>query len=164
MRSAFTLTDRVDSETFLCSGSGANPARAVTRGEEHRISGPLLNSPPALCFLTALGRRFHQKGRGVVAAAQPRLVMGLFRVPSALHVALTMAVLDDAPGVGLSAAGQVRFARRTARTSRWCAVEHRVIDWASCSSPRREEFGAWWRATSTLVCSRPLVKENNKFS
>src|SRR5215831_7228535 len=42
-------------------------------------------------------------------------------------------VLDDAPGMGLSAVEQVRFARRTARTSRWCSVEHRVIDWASCS-------------------------------
>ena len=27
-----------------------------------------------------------------------------------------------------------RFARKTARTRPWCAVEHRVIDWASCSS------------------------------
>ena len=39
-------------------------------------------------------------------------------------------VLDDAPGMGLSAVEQVRFARRTAQTSRWCSVEHRVIDWA----------------------------------
>src|SRR3981081_1000034 len=47
-------------------------------------------------------------------------------------------VLDDAPGMGLSAVEQVRFARGTARTSRWCAVEHREIDWASrSSSPRR---------------------------
>ena len=44
------------------------------------------------------------------------------------------AVLDDAPGLELSAAEQARFARRTARKSRWCSVEHRVIDWASCSS------------------------------
>jgi hypothetical protein len=28
-------------------------------------------------------------------------------------------------------------ARGTARTSRWCAVEHRVIDWASRSSSRK---------------------------
>ena len=46
-------------------------------------------------------------------------------------------VLDDAPGMGLSAVEQVRFARGTARTSRWCAVEHRVIDWASRSSIKR---------------------------
>jgi transposase len=32
---------------------------------------------------------------------------------------------------------QVRFARGTARTSPWCAVEHRVIDWASRSSVTR---------------------------
>src|SRR5215469_13479059 len=44
------------------------------------------------------------------------------------------AVLDDAPGMGLSAVDQIRFARRAARISRWCSVEHRVIDWASCSS------------------------------
>jgi hypothetical protein len=44
------------------------------------------------------------------------------------------AVLDDAPGMGLSAVEQIRFARRTARNRRWCSVEHRVIDWASCSS------------------------------
>jgi len=43
-------------------------------------------------------------------------------------------VLDDAPGVGLRADEKVRFARRTARKSPWCAIEHRVIDWASCSS------------------------------
>ncbi len=49
-------------------------------------------------------------------------------------------VLDDAPRMGLSAVEQVRFARGTARKSRWCAVEHRVIDWASRSSSRKEEF------------------------
>lgn len=38
-------------------------------------------------------------------------------------------VLDDAPRMGLRAGTTVRFARRTARTSRWCAAEHRVIDW-----------------------------------
>jgi transposase len=43
-------------------------------------------------------------------------------------------VLDDAPGMGLRADEKVRFARRTARKSPWCAAEHRVIDWASCSS------------------------------
>jgi len=43
-------------------------------------------------------------------------------------------VLDGASGMGLSAVGQIRFARRTALKSRWCSVEHRVIDWASCSS------------------------------
>ena len=47
-------------------------------------------------------------------------------------------VLDVAPGMGLRAAEKVRFARGTARTSRWCAVEHRVIDWASRSSSPRE--------------------------
>ena len=31
----------------------------------------------------------------------------------------------------------VRFARGTARISRWCAAEHRVIDWASRSSIAR---------------------------
>ena len=46
-------------------------------------------------------------------------------------------VLDDAPGMGLRAGEKVRFARGTARKSRWCAVEHRVIDWASRSSSRR---------------------------
>ena len=34
---------------------------------------------------------------------------------------------------------QVRFARGTTRKSRWCAVEHREIDWASRSS-FTEEF------------------------
>ena len=52
------------------------------------------------------------------------------------------AVLDDAPGLELSAVEQVRFARRTARKSRWCSVEYRVIDWASCSSSYKEEFEA----------------------
>jgi len=46
-------------------------------------------------------------------------------------------VLDDAQGMGLRAGEKVRFARGTARTSRWCAVEHQEIDWASCSSSRR---------------------------
>jgi hypothetical protein len=31
--------------------------------------------------------------------------------------------------MGLRATYAVRFARGTARKSRWCAVEHRVIDW-----------------------------------
>ena len=38
-------------------------------------------------------------------------------------------VLDVAQGMGLQAMEEVRFARGTARTSRWCEVEHRVIDW-----------------------------------
>src|SRR6266852_468664 len=40
-------------------------------------------------------------------------------------------VLDDAPGMGLSAVAQGQFARGTARKSSWCAVDHREIDWAS---------------------------------
>src|SRR5215471_8167658 len=40
--------------------------------------------------------------------------------------------------MGLPAGETVRFARGTARTSPWCAVEHRVIDWASRSSFREE--------------------------
>ena len=47
--------------------------------------------------------------------------------------------LDDAPGMGLSAVEQVRFARGTTRKSRWCAVDHRVIDWGS-RSPFTGEF------------------------
>ena len=46
-------------------------------------------------------------------------------------------VLDDAPGMGLRAGGKVRFARRTARKSRWCPVEHRAIEWVSRSSSQR---------------------------
>ena len=42
-----------------------------------------------------------------------------------------------AQGMGLRAVEKVRFARGTARTSRWCAVEHRVIDWASRSPSGR---------------------------
>ena len=34
---------------------------------------------------------------------------------------------------------EVRFVRGTARKSRWCAVEHRVIDWASRSSQEESE-------------------------
>ena len=40
-------------------------------------------------------------------------------------------VLDVAEGMELPAVDEVRFARGRARTSRWCAVQHRVIDWAS---------------------------------
>ena len=42
-------------------------------------------------------------------------------------------VLDVAQAMGLWAAHEVQFARGTARKSRWCAVQHRVIDWASRS-------------------------------
>src|SRR5882762_3717039 len=42
-------------------------------------------------------------------------------------------VLDDAQGMELRAVEKVRFARGTTRTSRWCEVEHRVIDWVSRS-------------------------------
>src|SRR6266852_3012128 len=42
-------------------------------------------------------------------------------------------VLDVAQEMGLRAVEKVRFARGTARTSPRCAVEHRVIDWASRS-------------------------------
>ena len=37
-----------------------------------------------------------------------------------------LSVLDDAPGMGLSAVGRVRFVRGAARKSPWCAVEHRA--------------------------------------
>ncbi len=43
-------------------------------------------------------------------------------------------VLDVAQGMGLRADEEVRFARGRARKSRWCVVEHRVIDWVSRSS------------------------------
>ncbi len=42
-------------------------------------------------------------------------------------------VLDVAPGVGLRPDEQARFARGRARTSPWCAVNHRRNDWASRS-------------------------------
>ena len=48
-------------------------------------------------------------------------------------------LLDDAQGMGLRAVEKVRFARGTARKSRWCEAKHRVIDWASRSS-FTEEF------------------------
>jgi Transposase len=47
------------------------------------------------------------------------------------------AVLDDAQGMGLRAGEKIRSARGTTRTSPWCAVKHRVIDWVSPSSSRR---------------------------
>jgi hypothetical protein len=37
------------------------------------------------------------------------------------------------PGLGLRAVQKVRFARGRARTSRWCAINHRRNDWASRS-------------------------------
>src|SRR6201982_2049081 len=42
-------------------------------------------------------------------------------------------VLDDAQRMELRAVEKVRFARGTTRTSRWCAVKHRVIEWGSRS-------------------------------
>src|SRR5271157_2813905 len=45
-------------------------------------------------------------------------------------------VLDVAQGMELRAVEKVRFARGRARKSRWCAVEHRVIDWVSRSPSR----------------------------
>jgi hypothetical protein len=39
--------------------------------------------------------------------------------------------------MGLRAGEKIRSARGTARTSPWCAVRHREIDWASRSSSRR---------------------------
>jgi hypothetical protein len=48
-------------------------------------------------------------------------------------------VLDLAQGMGLRASEKVRFARGHARNRPWCAVEHRVIDWAARSS-FTEEF------------------------
>src|SRR6202158_4280965 len=48
-------------------------------------------------------------------------------------------VLDVAQGVGLRASEKVRFARGPARTRPWCAVQHRVIDWAA-RSPFSGEF------------------------
>src|ERR1700722_11639832 len=35
--------------------------------------------------------------------------------------------------MGLRASQEVRFARGQARTRRWCAVKHRVTDWAARS-------------------------------
>ena len=37
-------------------------------------------------------------------------------------------------GMGLPTSCEIRFARRTARTSPWCGIQHRVTDWAFCSS------------------------------
>src|SRR5213080_2012418 len=38
---------------------------------------------------------------------------------------------------GITSSQKVRFARGPARNRRWCAVEHRVIEWAARSSSRR---------------------------
>jgi hypothetical protein len=45
-------------------------------------------------------------------------------------------VLDVAQGMELRAVEKIRFARGRARKSRWCDVEHRVIDWVSRSPSR----------------------------
>jgi hypothetical protein len=50
-------------------------------------------------------------------------------------------VLDVAARMGLRTTAEFRFARRTTRTSPWCAVNHRRNDCVSCSSPRKgKEF------------------------
>ena len=49
-------------------------------------------------------------------------------------------VLDVASRMELRAVAEVRFARGRARKSLWCAVEHRDIDWASCSLHRESEL------------------------
>src|SRR5437870_12850267 len=46
-------------------------------------------------------------------------------------------VLDVARGMGLRTSCKIRFARGPARNRRWCAVEHREIDWAARSSSQR---------------------------
>jgi hypothetical protein len=49
-------------------------------------------------------------------------------VTAMLQPVETLAFFFDTDNSG-AATNQVRFARGTARKSRWCAVEHRVIDW-----------------------------------
>jgi transposase len=44
-------------------------------------------------------------------------------------------VLDVAQAMGLPASCEIRFARGTARVTPWCAIDHRVVDWASRSHP-----------------------------
>ncbi len=46
-------------------------------------------------------------------------------------------LLDVAQGMELRSVKEVRFARGQARNKRWCAVEHREIDWAARSSSSR---------------------------
>src|SRR5260370_24398068 len=46
-------------------------------------------------------------------------------------------VLDGAQGMGLRTSCNVRFVPGQARNRRWCAVEHREIDWAARSSSQR---------------------------
>src|SRR6266702_3409915 len=45
--------------------------------------------------------------------------------------------VDVAQGMGLRTSCKVWFARGQARNRRWCAVEHREIDWAARSSSQR---------------------------
>jgi len=59
-------------------------------------------------------------------------------------------VLDVAQGMGLRASQEVRFARGPTRNRRWCAVEHRVIDWAARSSFR----GGVRSSNHDQVCDR----------
>src|SRR5215471_1372577 len=54
-----------------------------------------------------------------------------------LQEASGSSVLDDTQGMELRATFEIRFERGTARTSPWCEVEHRVIDWAFRSSAKR---------------------------
>ena len=71
-----------------------------------------------------------------------RLMMGRGRKTAKVAMARQTRdpfVLDVVQGMGLRASEQIRFARGQARNRRWCAVEHRVIDWAARSS-FTEEF------------------------
>jgi hypothetical protein len=49
-------------------------------------------------------------------------------------------VLDDAPVMGLSAVGRVRFARGATRKSPRCVVEHRAIEWAPAPLARSSNW------------------------
>src|SRR5215471_19126454 len=59
-------------------------------------------------------------------------------------------VLDVAPGMGLPTATEVRFVRGRARTSPWCALDHRRNDWAF----RSPWIGEFELVIMIAVCDR----------
>ena len=132
------------SEPFTPTARAVRLFMSSFRGRAAQLASHDSKEFGAFCFVQRTEwasnlQRFHI--RAAIHSAILLLVYHCFSWPSVPSVALHVVEFTfirgfDSFRLTIFSDEEVQFAHGTARKSRWCAVEHRVIDWASRSPSR----------------------------
>jgi transposase len=119
-------------ERFGCAKQIASYVGVVpseeSSGDRRRLGHISKQGNVLLCFLLV-------EAAQVTVRSDPRWRSQFFHLAMrrGRKIAKVAMALDVAPRLGLRRNAKARFARGRARTSPWCAVNHRRNDWASRS-------------------------------